>query len=144
MVFRQIYNRRNIREGRISVEGGILSSFKEIDGGGSGGGVIRAVVGLYVTQRQFMDEETRAALNDLAARLGETRDELRKAVQWVLAVSYLTASLMKTSMERGTLSAEEVERVFDEPIQFLRSEGEQEAVNWLTQLRESFFAPKTR
>ncbi len=91
-----------------------------------------------------MDEETRAALNDLAARLGETRDELRKAVQWILAVSYLTASLMKTSMERGTLSAEEVERVFDGPIQFLRSEGEEEAVNWLTQLRDSFFAPNTR
>ncbi len=54
------------------------------------------------------------------------------------------ASLMRTSMERGTLSAEEVERVFDGPIRFLRSEGEEEAVNWLTQLRESFFAPKTR
>ncbi len=51
---------------------------------------------------------------------------------------------MKTSMEQGTLSAEEVERVFDEPIQFLRSEGEEEAVNWLTQLRDSLFAPKTR
>ncbi len=90
-----------------------------------------------------MDEECRAALNDLAARLEKTRGELRKAVQWILAVSYLTASLMKTSMERGSLSAEEVERVFDESIHFLRSEGEQEAVNWLTHLRTSFFAPKT-
>ncbi len=90
-----------------------------------------------------MDEETRAALKDLAARLEETSGELRKAIQWILALSYLTASLMKTSMERGSLSVEEVERVFDEPIRFLRSEGEQEAVNWLTHLRASFFAPKT-